>query len=420
MRDPYSLLGVKRNANSDEIKAAWRTKAKSIHPDHNQDDPEAGSRFAEVGQAYELLKDPQRRQRYDKAAEMQQTYMQQRQSAREAEARARAARANAEKVMEELARANAQRAQAAASAAQQDQAAKDKQQKAQQTSDQANKAQNTAGQAQAGNANSQQDKTQQNKAEQGKAEQSKAQGPESAEDMIERIFGVGPDGGRSETASGTAGATNQDAKVGDSEKTDGAPEGRQPLPVMAIDLISALVRRIRGTAPPPEKAPDLAIEATVTIDDLLKHNAVTLHLPEERDVRVPLENGMTDGHVLRLKGQGTKLPGMKQGDVVVTLKVARDARFTVDGFDLHTVLQISLEDAVLGAEVTLPTPDGEKPLTVEPWSGSDRSIRVNGLGLRNETGSRGDLVVELRIVLWEKPDQKVTDLMRHMRHGLFI
>jgi DnaJ-class molecular chaperone len=421
MRDPYSLLGIKRNANSDEIKAAWRTKAKSIHPDHNQDDPDAGSRFAEVGQAYELLKDPQRRQRYDKAAEMQQTYMQQRQAAREAEARARAARANAEKVMEELARANAQRAQASAAQAQ---AAAEKQAAGQsQTAGQASAGQNTpnqnstdkkaAGQAQAGTSAGQQNRA-----------QGKSHGPETAEDMIDRIFGVGTEGRTDNTANaaGAENAANPASKNAEADKSEGTgpAEPKPPLPVLAVDLISALVRRIRGTAPPPEKAPDLAAEATVTIDDLLKHNSITLHLPEDREVRFALENGMSDGHVLRLKAQGTKLPGMKQGDLVVTIKVAKDNRFKVDGFDLHTELKISLEDAVLGRDVTLATPDGEKSLTVEPWSGSDRSIRMNGLGLRDEAGLRGDLVVELRIVLWEKPDQKVTDLMRHMRHGLYV
>ena len=100
MRDPYSILGVNRSANADEIKSAWRSKAKTIHPDQNQDDPDAGERFAEMGQAYEVLKDPERRKRYDRASALQQTFMQQRQAAREAEMRAKASRERAAKVME--------------------------------------------------------------------------------------------------------------------------------------------------------------------------------------------------------------------------------------------------------------------------------------------------------------------------------
>ena len=67
MRDPYAVLGVRRNAGPAEIKAAWRTMAKAVHPDHNRDDPTAAQRFAEAGRAYELLKDPKLRNRYDTA-----------------------------------------------------------------------------------------------------------------------------------------------------------------------------------------------------------------------------------------------------------------------------------------------------------------------------------------------------------------
>ncbi|WP_142591568.1 J domain-containing protein, partial [Pseudorhizobium endolithicum] len=261
MRDPYSVLGVQRNAGADEIKAAWRSKAKSVHPDHNQDDPSASNRFAEVGRAYEVLKDPERRKRYDRAVEAHQTILQQRQAAREAAERAKAAKANAEKVMEELARANAQRAQAQAQA-------------------QAN--------SQAGAA------------------------PEPAEDMVERIFGSPSDrgakqtgtsgGGQAQAASSTAAAAGdpgafQDAQVQEGSATAATPQDPKPLPAQAVELIASLVRRIRGVGPAPDKAPDHAVEAYVTLEDLLKQSWLTVRLPEDRDVRFPLEAGMTAGHV---------------------------------------------------------------------------------------------------------------------------
>ncbi|WFS01476.1 DnaJ domain-containing protein [Rhizobium tumorigenes] len=123
MRDPYKTLGVRQDADVDEIKAAWRSMAKAIHPDHNRDDPTATARFAEVGRAYETLKDPKKRSRYDQVINMSSaakgngpTIMQQRQAAREADERAKVARAKAERLMEELERANAQKAQKAATA----------------------------------------------------------------------------------------------------------------------------------------------------------------------------------------------------------------------------------------------------------------------------------------------------------------
>lgn len=66
------------------------------------------------------------------------------------------------------------------------------------------------------------------------------------------------------------------------------------------------------------------------------------------------------------------------------------------------------------------TPLGEENLTIPAWSGSDRVLRLDGKGLADGKGGYGDLVIELRIILLEKPDEKVTDLMRHMREGLYL
>ena len=63
--DYYEVLGVSRQATDDEIKKAYRRLARQHHPDANQDDPEASEQFKAVQRAYETLRDPERRRRYD-------------------------------------------------------------------------------------------------------------------------------------------------------------------------------------------------------------------------------------------------------------------------------------------------------------------------------------------------------------------
>ncbi|MBB3408684.1 DnaJ-class molecular chaperone [Rhizobium sp. BK316] len=394
MRDPYKVLGVKRDAGADEIKAAWRNMAKAVHPDHNQGDPTATARFAEIGRAYETLKDPRKRNLFDSAVRMaeakkqEQTIMQQRHAAREAAERAKAAQANAERVMEELARANANAQKAAAAGAKQQQAG-------------------TA---------------------------------EAAEEMVERIFGA-------QTAR-TAGAQAQSqahsqqaqakphaaeaAKQPEQETTESDPAKAEDEHMEAsatggtnmslpLSLLTSLVRRFTGAGQPGlEKAPDEVATATVTIEDIMKGSWTTVSLPEGREVGFALPAGTTEGHQIRLKGQGFKLPGMQRGDAVINIHIAPDPRFTVDGFDVHAVLPLNIENAVLGTEARIDGPQGPLNVTVPAWSGSDKTIRIPDQGLPNDSGGKGDLVVELRIMLWEKPDDKVTDLMRSMREGLFL
>lgn len=387
MRDPYKVLGVRKDAGADEIKSAWRNLAKTAHPDHNPGDPTASERFAEIGRAYETLKDPQKRSRYDQIARMaeakgqsqEQTIIQQRQAAREAAERAKAARANADKIMEELARANARKAAASAASGQHGNAA------------------------------------------------------ESPEDMVERIFGVKT--GQAQQAQATADFGTQQAEKPREQPTTAASEELQMEEEQyaavsasagsrsAFGILGSLVRRITGgTVPekPPEKTPEVAAEATVTLDDMLKSRWIIVPLPDGREARFQATTDISNGQVLHLKGQGLKLQGMLRGDVAVTVHLSTDGRFTLEGSDVRTILPVSIENAVLGCETTVEGLNGPVRITVPAWSGSDQIIRISGEGLPDGNGAKGDLIVELRLMLWEKPDDKVTDLMRSMREGLFL
>ena len=118
--------------------------------------------------------------------------------------------------------------------------------------------------------------------------------------------------------------------------------------------------------------------------------------------------GIEDGKQIRLKAQGQiGVNGGSTGDALVTVHVADHPQFRVDGADLRLDLPIALYEAVLGAEVGVPTLEGQVEMSIPAGTNGGRMLRLRGKGMVKPAGGRGDLFVVLRIVL---PDDAATTL----------
>jgi len=129
------------------------------------------------------------------------------------------------------------------------------------------------------------------------------------------------------------------------------------------------------------------------------------------DFNIPA--GTTDGQTLRLKGQG--LPGFGNGgagDAYVEIKVKAHPTFKREGNDIHVEVPVTLQEAVLGGSIEVPTIDGRVSVTVPKGSNTGTVLRLKGKGVVDQkTRQRGDQYVRLKVVLPPKSDEKLAEMV---------
>ncbi|WP_187969973.1 DnaJ C-terminal domain-containing protein [Aquibium microcysteis] len=159
------------------------------------------------------------------------------------------------------------------------------------------------------------------------------------------------------------------------------------------------------------RAADTAANLDVTIEEAATAAHVSVAFPNGRKLAVKLPAYVEDGQTIRLKGQGEN-----GGDALVKLRIRPHPRYRAEGRDLHLDLFVDLKDAVLGAKLPVETVKGRIAVTVPPWSGSDKVLRLKERGLPLKEGGAGDLYVHVRIMLPQDGREELEALMRRAAH----
>lgn len=282
--DPYTVLGLKRQASEDEVQKAYRKLAKKYHPDLNPGDAKAEERFKAVSGAYGILGDTGKRASYD--------------------------RGEIDASGTERAQHDFHRGFGGSSGA------------------------GGAGQAGFGDAG----------------------------DIFSEIFGARGGGG-------------------------------------------ARSFRMRGS--------DIRYQLTVTFLDAVNGARRRVTMPDGQALDVAIPPGTRDGQTLRLKSKGTPgRGGGGSGDALVEVTVRSHPFFMREGDDIQLELPVSLKEAVLGAKVRVPTPEGEVSLTIPKGSNTGRVLRLKGKGVAKKGGGRGDELVQLKILLPDSIDSELEDFVK--------
>lgn len=202
--------------------------------------------------------------------------------------------------------------------------------------------------------------------------------------------------------------------------------------------------RRRGAPNKPERGQDAEAEMEITLEDAHKggRHRITLQgtracptcggsgavsgvvcstcrgagytsSPRTIDVNIPA--AAREGSVIKLKHQGQ--PGPKDseaGDLYIKLKIKPHSIFDVSGDDITAEAPVSPSEAVLGANIEVPTLEGKVEVKIPPGAQGGQRLRLRGQGLNKRAGGRGDQYVKLKVVVPSHPTDREQQLYKEL------
>jgi molecular chaperone DnaJ len=359
-KDYYKALGVSKDATAAEIKKAFRSLAKKHHPDSNENDPKAEARFKEVSEAYDVLSDEAKRTEYDEARS--------------------------------LFGGGGFRPPGGFGGG------------GGQTTFDINDLLRQAGAGGAGGS-----------------------GGGGLGDVFGGIFNRG--GGRTRPRRGAdiessvtlsfdealEGITlplrlTTEAPCGVCSGT-GARHGTTPRMCPTCGGAGQVNRNAGGFAL-PETCRTCRGRGLV-VDDPCPACSGSGHAPSTRTVQARIPAGVRNGSKIRLRGKGAPGEhGGEAGDLLVAVKVSPHPVFGRDGDNLTVTVPISFDEAALGADISVPVPDGGPvKLRLAEGTSSGRVMRVRGRGVRRKDGTRGDLLVTVEVAVPQRLSKEAKDAL---------
>lgn len=337
-KDYYSVLGVSKGVSDKDLKKAYRRLARKYHPDHNPGNKQAEEKFKSIGEAYAVLSDAEQRKKYDALRAM---------ASGGPRFRAGSARHGTPADFEDAFSAMFSTGPGG-----------------------------SVRFGSSGGAPDLSDILGMFTSATDAAERSAAGGPRGA---TYPGFGAGFPGGSSGSYYG------QSARTGSSSGPEAAAGGAN--------------RRFSFRA---QDGADVSASTTLTFKQAYTGATVRLKLRGET-ITVKIPAGVRDGQKIRLRGKGQPgTNGGKPGNLVVTCKVVPHPYLSLDGHDLLFTLPLTFPEAVNGALIDVPLPDGSTvKVNVAPGTQSGEEIRIPGYGLKTKSG-KGDLRLTAQVAVPQK------------------
>ena len=175
------------------------------------------------------------------------------------------------------------------------------------------------------------------------------------------------------------------------------------------DLFGSRSRRVR------RPGANVSYTVPITFLDAAKGAKKRIKLADGKTLDVRIPPGTEDRQTLRLKGQG--MPGIgggPAGDALVEVHIEPHPFFDRKGINVHVELPVTLQEALLGATVTVPTVHGSVSMKIPAGSNSGSTLRLKGKGIQGRDSDEvGDQYVRLRVMLPDRPDEELREFIEN-------
>jgi len=123
---------------------------------------------------------------------------------------------------------------------------------------------------------------------------------------------------------------------------------------------------------------------------------------KEKTLNVKIPRGVTDGSIIRLNDiDKDQMSDTGRHDILLKIRLVGDKTFTVNGYDLETIVPVTPWEAALGAKIAVKTVDGYVTLTIPPGTIADKRFRLRGKGLPRKDPDSGDIIARIVIQIPE-------------------
>ena len=154
----------------------------------------------------------------------------------------------------------------------------------------------------------------------------------------------------------------------------------------------------------PIKGENIETEISTTIEEAFygadKKISLRTNDGKIKTISVKIPEGILNGEKVRLIGQGKKGEnGGKNGDLYLKINIENDSKFKLQGYDLYTDLYLTPWEAALGTRANIKTIDDETKVYIPQGTQSGEKVRIPGKGYKKASGTRGDLVAEIKVMV---------------------